>query len=172
LEGKIPNRVRAGLLSFLAVSGLFYAATAIHRPLVALPRSVVGPWGSPSILSADRRTLELSGYAKTQEKPLLSVVDTIVKDGCRRVGVSFGYNDMEYLLWRLTAERSPEPVMFKSVNVRNSSEKLPPEFPSEELCGVVESEGGAMIYFDAADMKKLHAAGNHEPPRISEIRNK
>ncbi|MBI3551182.1 MAG: glycosyltransferase family 39 protein [Elusimicrobia bacterium] len=170
LEKRLEGTARKGLLALLGATGLFYAAAAVHRPLWALAANAGNQWRSPSVLKADRETLLLSGYAKTVEKPLRAIIGTAVKDKCGYIGLSLGPSDMEYAWWALWAQRGPAGVMIKNVNVANASAALPPEFPSDKLCGVAESQGGVMMYFDRADMAKMHAAGRHEPPPISEIR--
>ncbi len=170
LEDKLVGSLRSGVLVFLAGSGLLYAATATGRPLIVLPENLTSQWQMPSILTAPREEAYALGYARIQAKPLRAMLETIIKDKCGYVGLSLGRNDWEYPWWVLLASHSQVPFKIKDVNVGNASAKLPAEFPSELLCGVVESQGGVMMYFDAADMKKMHEAGHHEPPLISEIR--
>lgn len=169
LEARLCGRPRQVLLGVLAATALVYSATAIHRPLIALPAALTTQWQSPSILKMDREAVYETGYAKTHAQPLRDIVSAIVKDDCGFIGLDVGKNEWEYAWWALLAMKSRVPAAFKHIHVANASANLTPEFPSEKLCGVVESQGGVIVYFDKNDMEKLHASGIAEPQRITEM---
>lgn len=169
LEPYLPRSARKALLGFLGVSAILYSATAVHRPLLALPAAWTTQWQSPSIISLDREAVYESGYGQTHKKPFHDIVQDITKNGCGHVGLNIGINDWEYAWWALLDLKSKAPVMIKELDVKNASGKLAPEFPSPLLCAAVVGQGGIMIYYDNNDLDKMRAAGNFEPPSIADM---
>jgi hypothetical protein len=123
---------RALVVVVLAITALGYALTPIRRPLLPLPDGWSGEQ-SPAILRLGRDDLYFSAFLGPRRAPYQDLVARIVRDGCTAVGLNFGTPSFEYPLWVLLAERAPEPVKIRNIDVTNPSRLLPPEFP-DALC--------------------------------------
>jgi hypothetical protein len=148
LSQGLPKRLSATVASLLTGIALVYSLVPIHHPLIGLPESWTNRTQAPSILSTSREQLLFSTYIKNLREPYTRFVDDLIeRDRCHRLGLAIGSDDWEYPFWTLIQARTTEPFKIRHDNVDNVSQKLPLEFPNEQLCGVFEKRELELRYY-------------------------
>lgn len=125
------------LLIVLTTISTIYALTTMRHPLIELPILTAehAKEQSASILSLQRRDMYFSSAHKELKIPYQSASDLVNQSQCKYVGLSLGYDDIEYPFWTLLNRD----VKVKNVNVQNASIQAQEEFADLKLCAIIST---------------------------------